>query len=446
MRVLAQAAGAYSPPRRQGVGVMSWAEYLAVNWWQLALMGGLLLASGFFSGTETALFNLTRGQLYRLAHSPSKVARLTASVMSRPRRVLQTLLLGNMIVNVGYSATAAVVVLALSRRGLAGWAVAAAALLGVLVLILLGEVTPKMLAYRLRQRWATLAIVPVVLVIRGFSPVVWALEKAMIAPLTRLIAPGHTVSQDITNQELSAMLDLSAERGLIDRDANALLREIVQLTHIRVADVMVPRVDVIAYDVDAPPSGLVELFRRTRLRKLPVYEGDIDGVLGLVHAKRLLLAPEAPLRQLVVKAPFIPAAGNVERALLQLCTTGRQMAIVVDEYGGVAGLVTLEDIIEEIVGNIDETREDRAAEPVRRTGENEYILDGDLAIHEWLDAFKIDLSGQRISTIGGFVVSLLGHIPTVGETASYRNLHFTVEAMRGRRISKLRLQLLEAGE
>jgi len=425
---------------------MSWVDYLAMNWWQLALMGGLLVASGFFSGTETALFNLTRGQLYRLRHSPSKLARLTASMMSRPRRVLQTLLLGNMIVNVSYSAIAAILVLSLGRLHLTGWAVAVAALLPLLALILLGEVTPKMLAYRLRQRWATVTAVPVALVIRGFSPVVWALEKAMISPLTRLIAPGRTPSRDITSRELSALLDLSAERGLIDRNANALLREIVQLTDIRVADVMVPRVDVIAYDVDAPPAGLVELFRRTRLRKLPVYEGDIDGVLGLVYAKRLLLAPEAPLRRLVVKAPFIPAAANLERALLQLCTTGRQMAIVVDEYGGVAGLVTLEDIIEEIVGNIEETREDRAAEPVRRSGHNEYLLDGDLAIHEWLDAFKIDLSGQRISTIGGFVVSLLGHIPAVGETAGYRNLEFTVEAMRGRRISKLRLRLLEGDE
>ncbi|GAF81767.1 unnamed protein product, partial [marine sediment metagenome] len=171
--------------------------------------------------------------------------------------------------------------------------------------------------------------------------------------------------------------------------------------------------------------------------------GRIDNVLGVVHAKRLLLNPTQPLRELVTPVPFVPEAANIERTLLQLRARRDQMAIVVDEYGGVAGLVTLEDIIEEIVGDIEESQETPRGRPVRQTGPDEYILDGDLAVHEWLDAFKIDLSERRISTIGGFVISLLGRIPDVGDQTTYRNLRFTVEQMRGRRIRKLRLKLLE---
>ncbi len=422
---------------------MNWAAYLLERWWQLLVLIALLAGSGFFSGTETAMFNLTRGQLFRLGHSGSRTGRLVAALMRKRRRLLQTLLLGNMIVNVAYSAVAAIMVLALSQRGLPSWAAVAASLLVVLVLILAGEVTPKMLAYRLGERWALAAGAPLAIITRAVSPVVLVLEKTLVRPLTRLLAPQRTDSEGITAGELAAMLDLSARRGLIGHDANALLQEILQLTDIRVAAVMVPRVDVIAYDVNDPPGGLIELFRRTRLRKVPLYDGDIDHILGVVHAKRLLLNPNTALRDLVMKVPFVPEAANIERAMLQLRTTRKQMAIVVDEYGGVAGLVTLEDIVEQIVGDIEETQEPDHGRPVQRVGELEYLLDGDLAIHEWVDAFKIDLSGQRISTIGGFVISLLGRIPAVGDSVSYRNLHFTVEAMRRQRISKLRLQLLE---
>jgi len=239
-------------------------------------------------------------------------------------------------------------------------------------------------------------------------------------------------------------LDLSARRGLIDRDANALLREIMQLTDIRVTDLMVPRVDMVAYDVNDPPGGLADLFRTTHLRKIPVYDGDIDHILGVVYAKALLQR-DVSLRDLVVEVPFVPETVNIERAMLQLRVTRRQTAIAVDEYGGVAGLITLEDIIEEIVGDIAEPQEPAGEPPVRQIGQNEYHIDGDLAIHEWVEAFGIDVSGHRISTVGGFVVMLLGRIPVVGDAVTYHNLRFTVEAMRGRRVSRLKLELLKGG-
>lgn len=421
---------------------MNWVDYLLGQSWRLVLLAVLLAVSGFFSGTETAMFNLSRGQLYRLNRSQARTHRLVASLMRRPRKLLQTLLLGNMVVNIAYSAMIAVLVISLAARGLGGVAAAGVSVLGVLVLILAGEVTPKMLAYRIRERWAVAAAPPVAVALRVFSPVVRVLEAAFVAPLTRLLAPRRE-GLEITAGELGAILDLSVRRGLIGPDANAFLQEIVQLTDIRVADIMVPRVDMIAYDVNGPPGGLIDLFRKTHLRKVPVYDGDIDHVLGVVHAKRLLLDGGGDLRELVVKVPFLPEAANIERALLQLRVGRKQMAIVVDEYGGVAGLVTLEDIIEEIVGDIEETQEADRTRPVSRVGENEYLIDGDLAIHEWVDAFKIDLGGRRISTVGGFVISLLGRIPAVGDAADYRNLHFTVEGMRGRRISKLRLELTE---
>ena len=213
--------------------------------------------------------------------------------------------------------------------------------------------------------------------------------------------------------------------------------------YLKVRHIMTPRVDMVAYDVDAPPDGLIELFGKTRLRKIPVYEARVDNILGVVHAKRLLVRPQSALRDLVVKVPFVLSAGNVERVLLQFRVTRTQMAVVVDEYGGTDGLVTLEDVLEEIVGDIRDEHESARGPAVERIGPGEYLLDGDLAIHEWVDAFRIDLHGRRISTVGGFVTSLLGRIGAPGDQATYRNLRFTVAAMHRRRITKLRLELLE---
>ena len=148
------------------------------------------------------------------------------------------------------------------------------------------------------------------------------------------------------------------------------------------------------------------------------------------------------IRELLAKAPFVPEAANIERVLLQFRVTRTQMAIVVDEYGGTAGLVTLEDVLHEIVGEIPDPN---AAERyhVERISNREYLIDGELGIHQWADVFPTDLSRRRISTVGGFVTSQLGRMPKVGDRVTHRNLRFIVESMRGRRIQTLRLELLE---
>jgi CBS domain containing-hemolysin-like protein len=304
-------------------------------------------------------------------------------------------------------------------------------------------VLPKMLAMLIAERWAVTAAVPLAALRKAFHWVILVLRKAITDPLTRMIAPRHAGGADISGEELAALLDLSAKRGILDSQARDLLQEILELTDLHVDDVMVPRVDMICYDLDAPRAGLVTLLARTRLRRVPVYEGDVDHIVGVVHAKRVLLGPQTPLRDVVVAVPFVPEAANLERVLVQLRVRRSQMAIVVDEYGGTAGLVTLEDILEEIVGDIPDRHEVGRGPAVEQVAPGRYVLDGNLAIHEWDDAFEMGLRARRISTIGGFVTSLLGRIPSAGDVATYRNLKFTVLSMRRRRVEKLELHLAE---
>lgn len=416
---------------------------LAAHSWTLGTMGLLLLASAFFSGSETALFSLTAAQKHKLKSSRNWFSTLAVGLTDRPRRLLNTLLLGNMLINVAYSSTVAVLVLELRSSGGAGWLIGAVSLLGLLSLILFGEVMPKMLAFSTAQKWSTLAAGPIYVIQNILHPILWVLETILVGPIAKIAAPRSEENTNITGEELSALMSLSARRGIIDHEAGDLIREITELTDVKAGDVMVPRVDVISYDVDDKPAGLIKLFKKTHLRKIPVFEKNLDNVLGLIYAKHLLLMPTTPLRELLQPVSFVPETANLDRVLMQFRVMRKQMAIVVDEYGGSAGLITLEDVLEEIVGDIPDTSQADLPESVQKLSDVEYLIRGDLSVRDWVEVFRIDLSHHRISTLGGLVTWLLGKIPQPGDVCTFRNLQFTVEKIQGRRVRTLRLKLAE---
>ena len=422
-----------------------WSTFVISHLWQMSVMAVLLAGSAFFSGSETALFSLTGGQLHRLAES-GRSGRIVASLARQPRELLNALLLGNLIINVAYTAIAATIVFDLGSSELPAWSAPLGSVVALVVLILVGEVAPKIIALAVTRRWALLCGAIVAAYKRAAGPVLWLIQEVAIGPITRVIAPGRKRGGEISAGELGDVLDLAARQGKIDRDAGSMLQEIVELTGLRTCDIMVPRVDMIARDIATPRAALIQTFKDTGLTRLPVYDGDADNVVGIIVARTLLLSPRKPLRELLKGVTFVPEAATVERLLVGFRANSTKLAIVVDEYGGTAGLVTLEDVLEEIVGEMPDPREIASEPAVRQIGEGLYELDGNLPIHEWADAFEIDLRRQRITTVGGFVTWLLGRIPKLGDTATYRNLHFTVESLHRRRIGRLRLQLYTGDE
>ncbi len=421
---------------------MTFGEFLADQVWQLVLLCGLLAAAAFFSGAETALFSLSRGELFALGQDPRKMARMVPLLMRRPGNVLTTVLLGTNVFRILYFVVSSLLVMRAGAVLPNGRLWASVLAVGTLLAtIIASEVIPKTVAYVWARRLAPPAAPALAILGRAFEPVRRLLMAVVVVPLTRLLAPARARSADLSAEELAALLALSQKRGLIGQDETELLQEVLELTDLRASDIMVPRVDVVAYDVDAPPEGVLEIIREKGTTKIPVYEGDLDHVVGVVHAKRLLVNPGKPLREIVSPVRFVPESAPLERALLQFRATRSQVGIVVDEYGGTAGLITLEDILEEIVGDIADAREAKRAPPVRKVGPAEWLVDANLPIHEWSDAFPIDLVAAGFTTVGGLVISILGHIPQVGETAAYRNLTFTVEAMQHRRVALLRVRL-----
>jgi CBS domain containing-hemolysin-like protein len=225
-----------------------------------------------------------------------------------------------------------------------------------------------------------------------------------------------------------------------------MLTEVLELAELRVREVMTPRVEIVACDVRLPTPLVLDLFRRSRHTKIVVYEGGIDETRGVVYAKTAFLAPDRPLATLVRPVHYVPETKTVESLLQEFRANRIQLAMVVDEYGGVAGLVTLEDCLEEIVGEIEDETDRPGLEPVRRLGPAEYLLAGNLSIRSWADLFDQDRPdvGGRYSTVAGFVTSLLGRVPRQGDAATWRNLEFTVEEVRRRRVMRVRLRLLDA--
>ena len=409
----------------------------------------LLGASAFFSGAETAMFNLSREQLRRFRLSRSPFRRVAAHLMDEPRRVLVTVLAGNMTVNVAFFVMGVMLMHRVGMRqsdAVGTWRFVIGTLTPLLVIVF-GEVTPKSVAATMPGRLAPVAGLPLMVLGYVVLPVRLLLGYAVVVPLTRLITGGRRQERGfVTTEELQAIVEVAENEGTVSSAESDMLADILELGQMRVREVMTPRVEIVACDVGTPTPGVLPVFKRSMKNKILVYEGRMDNVVGVVYAKTALLNPEAPLADLVRPVHYVPETKTVESLLKTFRSRRIQFAVVVDEYGGLAGLVTLEDCLEEIVGEIEDETDRPSAEPVQRLSGSQYLLAGNLSIRSWEDLFDMDLpeGGGRYSTVAGFVTSLLGRLPQCGDTARYRNLEFYVDQVRRRRVTRVRLRLLPA--
>jgi len=401
----------------------------------------LLAGSAFFSGTETAFFNLSRRQINGFRDSTHKVQKLAAVILHKPKELLGCLLFGNMTVNVLFFAVSSVMTVRLQRQfGL----VAAAITAGVsfCVLVLFGEILPKSLAYSNSKKISVATAVPIFVCMQVFRPLLFAFRIVLVEPVIRLLLGPVRADEPVTTAEFKSLIEQTGKRGLISADENRLLTEIVEFGFLKVRHVMWPRVDMIACSVTDSPQAARELMIKSNLTKLPVFVGSIDKVVGMVTLRQLLLDEGKSLDKLVGKVHFVPEQKTVESLLEFFRREKIDTAVVVDEYGGIAGSVRLEDIAEELLGPIEPTED---ITPIEQTGPFEYRLAGDLAIHDWADAFNMKPQESRVSTIGGLVTAMLGKIPKSGDVAHLKNLKFTVEHVRKRRIETVILTLESMG-
>lgn len=412
--------------------------FLLLDYLPQALFMLLLLCfSAFFSASETAFFSLTREEVKGFEKSSRRAERLVKSLLKSPKNLLITILLGNMLANIGfycisYSVIQSVVVSS-SYGGV--WKAGTVCAISLLAIIIMGEVIPKNIAVRIPDQYSRLAALPLYIFDRLFLPFRLPLG-VIVNGLNRAFGGGGVGEKCVTIDELKMLVEFSEKEGIVDRTERSMIHGVLDFKSVLVKEIMLPRVDMNLYDIDGTVEEFLELARKTKRTKFPVYEGTTDNIMGIIHAKDVFLNPEVRLRDIIKPVHFVPELKGVEGLLRQFRREGSQLAIVVDEYGGTAGLITLEDIIEEIVGEIQDEHE-KPRETIEKVEENKYLISGDLSIRDWSDYFGVEVEPMDVDTVGGLVVSLLEHIPKKGDSVKYKAFVFTVEGVRKRRVKSI---------
>lgn len=413
----------------------------------------LLVGSALFSGSETALFSLSAHQRSLLTNSKRAGANAASTLLVETRALLVTLLIGNMVINVLYFTLSTVLMdHLLANESIAATGAAAIALGTFFGVIIFGEVLPKQVAAQQAYAWSGLVGVPLLAIHRGIAPVRILAERIVIGPLARLIAPS-TKPPELSARELEIMLSMSRQRGIIDQDEQQLLRHVLELGQIKVRDVMVPRVDIRGYDLEDPAGELLNLARETRLRHLPVCEGSLDHIRGVVLTRQLLVKPptdKQAIEALIKPVYFVPEVAAADHLLATLREQAITFAIVVDEYGGTAGLVTLEDVVEHFIGDIPGAYERDGQPIVEQLRDGVFRVGADLAVHDWVEWFgrnpAMTKAASNAATLGGVVLGLLGKAPDEGDRVRLGNMVLTVDRVDKRRITSVVVALSEEEE
>ncbi len=416
----------------------------------IAILVPLLVLSGLWSASETALLGLTYNDRTRLSRRNPVAARAVARLLSRPRRLLVSILILNMAVNVLYFVVSSVLV---KRVEGAGWVagVGAGTLLGVIVF---GELLPKLVASAHRVWMCGWLAPPVELAVRAVTPVRVILEYCAVGPLARLIAPhGDRDVRRITTEELSALLEAGARGGALDAREHHLLAEVVELGVGRVRDVMTPRLDVEWIDMDGGHEAVMKLTHARHRRHAPVVRGTPDrGVVGMLDLVSYMRArartPEAPpaIADHMHPAVFVPGSARLDHLLARFSASHSDTAVCVDEFGAVTGLVDLESLVKELVTPPGELSEEHDV-GVQALGPGRWRVPGRLSVRDWAEVIRIEgATDRRVSTVAGLVMLHLRRVPKVGDTVDVRGVRLEVAEMSGPVIRAINVTALDAGE
>ncbi|RGU91324.1 HlyC/CorC family transporter [Clostridium sp. AF15-17LB] len=410
---------------------------------QLIILVVLLGLSAFFSSAETSLTTANKIRIRSLAEDGNKRAKTLLKITDDSGKMLSAILIGNNIVNL--SAASLTTSLAYSFGG--SMVAIASGILTVLIL-LFGEITPKTMATIHAEKMALIYAPVISLFMKIMTPVIFLINGLSMGVLLLLRVDPNAKNDIMTETELRTIVDVSHEDGVIESDEREMIYNVFDLGDAKAKDVMVPRVHVTFADVESTYVELLEIFREDKFTRLPVFEETTDNVIGTINMKDLLLydnTKEFHIRDILREAYFTYEYKNISELLVEMRQASFNIAIVLDEYGETAGLITLEDILEEIVGEIHDEYDENEEDFIQEIGEREFIVEGSTNLDDLNDRLDLNFESEDYDSVGGFIIERLDRLPEAGDTiTTEQGIRMVVETLDKNRIETVHLYLPEA--
>ena len=411
------------------------------DWLELIGVALLVVAVGFFSAAETTITRTGRARAYRLAEEDRRGAKALERIVENVAPYLNVVLLLTLMATIGGTTLATILV----ARHLHHWAEVVSTVGMTLILFIFAEVTPKTFAVQHTDRVA-LRLAPIIVAItRAIGPV-----ARLLVGVANVVLPGRGLPEGpfATEGEIRAMAEVASEEEAIEQGEKELIHSIFEFGDTVVREVMVPRPDMVAAPVSAVLQEVLDLIVRHGYSRIPIFRETVDDIVGVAYAKDLLRhlhagKANAELTNIIREPYFVPESKKVSDLLREMQQRRVHIAIVLDEYGSTAGLVTIEDLLEEIVGEIADEY-DREEPEIEPAGENRYRVNGRASIDDVNELLEVELPQDEWDTVAGLMYGLLGSVPTQGETVRYGDLEFMAEKVQGRRIATVLITRLPA--
>lgn len=412
--------------------------------YQLLILIILLMLSAFFSSCETALMSVNRIRLRALADEGNRRAATTLDILeNHTSKMLSAILIGNNVVNISASSLATTL-----AYSFGGYMVSIATMVLTVAILIFGEITPKNYA-TINSEKITLRYIPVIsFLMTVMTPVIYVINLVARGVMFLMRVDPDASNNAMTEEELRTIVDVSHEDGVIESDEKEMIYNVFDLGDATAKDIMVPRVHVTVADIESTFDELIAIFREDRYTRLPIYEGSQDNIVGIINMKDLLLYDrneEFVISNFLRKPHFTYEQKNISDLLVEMKDSTFNIAIVLDEYGEMAGLITLEDILEEIVGEIHDEYDDKENELIQKLSEQEYIIEGSVNLDDVNDHIGTDLDSEDYDSLGGFIIEHLDRLPVQGdEFTTDDGIRMVVEKLDKNRIEKVHIYLPES--
>lgn len=403
----------------------------------------LLCLSAFFSSSETALTTVNQIRMRTLADNGDKRAARVLRVTGNPGKMLSAILIGNNIVNL--SASSISTSLAIHLFGNTGAGIATGIL--TLLILIFGEVTPKTMATIKADSMSLTAAAPIGFLMKILTPVIFIINKLSLGLMFLLHVNIKDAQKKMTEEELRTIVDVSQENGVIEHEERDMIHNLFDFGDAEAKEIMVPRIDMTFVQADATYQEVLDIFRQDMFTRLPVYEDSTDNVIGIINMKDFLLqndTPEFSVRNLLREPYFTYEHKNTADLFLEMRKSSISLAIVLDEYGVTAGLITLEDLLEEIVGEIRDEYDADEEDDITRISDREFYVLGSANLNDVSEALSLHFTSDDYDTIGGYCLGLLDHLPEKNEIIlTDNNILIRIDRMEKNRIERIYIRLPE---